>query len=124
MNNEKKLILEMLQQGKITPEEAQRLLDVQDESTHNKEPVAKSYNKKFLRVFVQEGDTTKVNINVPLVLAQVALKLIPQEQLKLDLKTINVDEILNLIQHGSQGELVNIETFDKGKEVKVRVFVG
>lgn len=124
MQKERKFILEMLSAGKITPDEAEKLLDAQldeklTEATHSNKPL----NKKFVRMFVREGDKTKVNINVPLALAEVALKLIPKEHLQLDGKIINLDEILQLIHEGSDGELVNIEATENDKSTFVKIYV-
>lgn len=122
MSQEKKLILEMFKEGKITVDEAEKLLEgivgTQDESRFSK-----SINRKFLKVLVIEDNNTKVNINIPIALAEVGLKLIPKDKLKIEGKDINIEEILKLIQKGSEGELVNIDTADKGKEVKVKIFI-
>lgn len=83
----------------------------------------KSVNRKFLKILINEGDTTKVNINVPVALAEVGLKLVPKDKLRLKDYDINVADILKLIHEKTDGELVNIETIDEGKAVKVRIFI-
>lgn len=123
MSEETKLILEMFKEGKITLEETEKLLEgshtIQNEPTQ-----VKSFNKKFLKVLVKEGDKTNVNISLPLSLAEVGLKLIPKDQLKIQGTEINMNEILKQIQEGINGEFVNVDTIgDNGKEVKVKVFV-
>lgn len=123
MSEEKKLILAMLSEGKINVDEAEKLLD-EGEGTKQEEPLlTKSINKKFLRILVKEENNTKVNINIPIALAEVGLKLIPKDKLKIEGEDINVNEILNLVKQGNEGELVNIETMDKGKEVKVKIYI-
>ncbi len=71
-----------------------------------------------------DGDNTKVNINLPIALAEVGLKFIPKDKLKIEGTDINVEEIINLIKDGAEGELVNVESTDKGKNIKVRIFIG
>lgn len=123
MSEETKLILAMLREGKINVDEAEKLLD-EGEGTKQEEPLlTKSINKKFLRILVKEENNTKVNINIPIALAEVGLKLIPKDKLKIEGEDINVNEILNLVKQGNEGELVNIETMDKGKEVKVKIYI-
>jgi hypothetical protein len=122
MSEEKKLILEMVKDGKITTEEALKLLETQHE-TEDELSTVKSTNKKFLRIIVNEGEKTKVNINIPIALAEVGLKLIPKDALNVSGNKINLDEILNLIKDGAEGEFVNVDTIDNGKEVKVKVFI-
>lgn len=122
MNEEKKLILDMLKEGKISVDEAENLLEFVEKKP--REPtLAKSENRKFFKVMVTEGDSTKVNVRIPLALAEVGLKLVPKDKLKIEGKQIDLDEILKLIKEGQEGEFVNIETMDKGKEVKVKIFV-
>jgi len=81
MSEERKKILEMLAQGKITADDAERLLDklAAGESDHTsqsasaaREPDAKP---KYLRVYVDSADGDKVNIRVPLALIRTGIKL-------------------------------------------------
>ena len=80
MNEERKKILEMLAEGKITAEEADRLLTAisgkKEDSTGNTE---KSALPKYLRVMVEPGTSShnpdRVNIRVPLKLIRAGLKL-------------------------------------------------
>jgi hypothetical protein len=124
MHNEQKMILEMLYQQKISISQAEKLLDVYHHSCTKEDKITtKSLNKKFLKILVREGDTTKVNINVPLALAEIGLQLIPQEHLHINGKHINVDEILQLIEDGNEGQFVNIDAHHEGKLIEVKIFV-
>lgn len=122
MSEEKRLILEMVKAGKISVSDAEKLLESTG-SLVEKPSVSKSVNRKFLKILVIEDNVAKVNITIPIALAEVGLKLIPNDKLKIEGKEINLNEILNLIQDGSEGELVNIDTMDGGKDVKVRIFI-
>jgi len=122
MSNERKLILEMLKSGKITVDEAEKLLESAVDM-HEEVQAAKSINKKFLRIFVIDGESTKVNINIPIALAEIGLKLIPKDTLNVQGREIKPDEILKLIQEGNEGELVNIDTMEKGRQVKVKIYI-
>jgi hypothetical protein len=80
MSEERKKILEMLAEGKITAEEADRLLTAisgrKENSTDNTE---KPSLPKYLRVMVEPGSSSeqhdRVNIRVPLKLIRAGLKL-------------------------------------------------
>ncbi len=122
MSNEKKIVLQMLKEGKITVEDAEKLLEEQDEIAVETTSV-KTTNRKFFRVLVNEANKTKVNINIPIALAEVGLKLIPKNVLHVGDNNINPEDILNLIKEGIDGEFVNIDTIDNGKEVKVKVYI-
>ncbi len=125
MNEEKRKILEMVKEGKITLEEAEQLLEKvnQNESSENVSRIKKPNSKKFLRVRVTEEDKVKANVNIPIALAEVGLNLIPKDKLKVDGKQINMDQILKLIEEGTEGELVNIDAEDDGKNYKVNIFI-
>jgi hypothetical protein len=138
MAEEKRKILEMLSEGKITVEEAEKLLaalsDSTDDTGKSAEPHPKS-SPKYLRVLVEPGPGNtsgeRVNIRVPVKLLRAGIKLaslIPQDaQGKIDQafkeKGIGLD--LSQITEENLGEIVeslNDLTVDvEGKE-KVRVF--
>jgi len=125
MSEEKKIILEMLREGKISVEEAEQLLEKSSpgDSIDDKPKIKKPNSKRFLRVRVTEEDKVKANVNIPIALAEVGLNLIPKSKLMVDGKQINMDEILKLIEEGTEGELVNIDAEDDGKNYKVNIFI-
>ena len=126
MTEEKRKILEMVKEGKITFEEAEQLLDKLNlsEPSITVPKIKKPNSKKFLRVRVTEEDKVKANVNIPIALAEVGLNLIPKGKLKVDGKQINMDQILKMIEDGTEGELVNIDAEDNGKNYKVNIFIG
>ena len=93
MTEERKKILEMLANGKITPEEAEKLLDAvgskRDENLKT-DALPKTKLPQYLFVKVDSKDGDKVNIRVPLKIIRAGIKLkslIPQEaQEKIDEK--------------------------------------
>lgn len=127
MSEERRMILEMLKEDKISIEEAEKLLEGVGEPNNSETAIGsaplKPASRKFLRVLVMEGDKTQVNLNFPIALAEIGLKLVPKEALKIEGHDIDVDDILKLIQEGNNGELVNIDTIDKDKHVKVRIAI-
>ena len=81
MSEERKQILEMLAQGKISAEDAERLLDKlgagdskqsADASPSTRDSGAKP---KYLRVHVDSAEGDKVNIRIPLALIRTGIKL-------------------------------------------------
>jgi hypothetical protein len=80
MNEERKQILDMLAQGKITAEDAERLIDkLGDGDTHDASMPASAADKtsklKYLRVLVDSTDGDKVNVRVPLSLIRTGIKM-------------------------------------------------
>lgn len=121
---EKKQILEMLTSGKITQDQALELLAALEEGTEEsiKTP---STEKKFLRIRVQDkrGDGDKVNVNIPLGLVKVGLKLASKYADDEDLKAlekIDFDEVLEMIEQGAEGKLVEVDT-KEGEKVEIIV---
>jgi len=82
MMEERKQILEMLAQGKITADDAERLLDKlgtgeTDRSSSGPAPASRQsgVKPKYLRVHVDSSDGDKVNIRIPLALIRTGIKL-------------------------------------------------
>jgi len=77
MNEERKKILEMLQQGKITVEEAEKLLAALASPEETKSDAEKPAGK-YLRVVVEPGPQSenhdRVNIRVPMKLIRAGMK--------------------------------------------------
>jgi hypothetical protein len=77
MNEERKKVLEMLQQGKITVEEAEKLLAALASPEETK-PGGEKPSCKYLKVIVEPGpqseDRDRVNIRVPIKLIRAGLK--------------------------------------------------
>lgn len=138
MSEERRKILEMLSEGKITVEEAERLLSAISEPSEESYQEEKSEGKarlKYLRVIVEPGSDQengeKVNIRVPMKLLRAGIKLaslVPKDALgKVDThlkeKGINVD--ISQITEDNLEEIIeslNDLTVDvEGKE-KVRIF--
>ena len=145
MSDNKKRILEMLAEGKITVEEAERLLSL----TGTEEEVRESVSEitpgvklpyKYLRVVVQPGPdskegngTEKVNIRVPMKLIRAGMKLtslIPphaadkmhdamkEKGVDFDIRNMKPDDIEEFIE-----ALSDLEVDVKDGRETVRVYV-
>ncbi len=132
MNENRRQILEMLSAGKITADEAERLI-----SAVEKEPEPPSGTKakpKYIRVVVDDNGkgTTKANIRVPMQLLRSGVKLaslIPAQArdhvnsalhehgVAFDLSQIKPENLEELID---QLDELTVDVDDK--DVKVRVF--
>jgi len=136
MNEERKKILEMLSEGKITVEEAEKLMEAlsqdQQESTEIKDASGTKV-LKYLRVLVEPKDKggDRVNIRVPLNLIRAGMKwasFIPKEAqekvdkvltekgLDLNFKNMSKEDVEELIR-----TLDDLEIDIEGKE-KVKVY--
>lgn len=114
MKEERMQILRMLEEGKIKSDEAFQLLNTLEET----KPAAVTGRKKFLRVKVVDGEATKVNVNIPIQLARVAFKFVPNKLLQ-EHPELNLDELIREVELGAEGKLVEVE--DGATHVEVYV---
>ncbi|EGO65013.1 SHOCT-like domain-containing protein [Acetonema longum] len=136
MQDEKRKVLEMIQNGKITANEGYELLKAM-ENTEVK-PLETGSSNRFLRIRVVSGQHSKVNVNIPLKLLKIAskfadigMKFIPddaREEMQkkgIDLSGINFDELVQLIDQGLvDGKLVDVEIEDPHEgPTKVEIYV-
>lgn len=124
MGEERLQILRMLEQGKVSAEEAAKLLEAVGSPAEGATGRGETrYRNRFLRVHVMEGNKTKVNVNLPLSLARVALNFVPKDVLKdrgID-ELVDLDEIVRLLEEGFEGKIVDVEDEDSNTRVEVRV---
>jgi hypothetical protein len=134
MSQEKKRILEMLSQNKITVDEAERLLNAVN-SPESESASSKKTNPRYLRVSVEptgaksEGD--RVNVRIPMNLIRAGLKwasLIPKDaQSKVEgaLREKGIDMDFNKLKPEDLEELIlnlnDLQVEVDGQD-KVRVF--
>lgn len=133
MNEHRREILEMLSQGKITADEAERLLAALDRERQSAdEPAAPKGRPKYLRVAVENEEDTKVNVRVPMQLLRAGVRLAslipPQARAKvndamrergvtLDLAQIKPENLEELID-----QLGDMTVDVDNEDVRVRVF--
>jgi len=124
MSAETQKVLQMLQDGQIDISEAEQLLERMNKNengkTGNQEaPVSQcTGSQKFLRIEVH-SDNDDIKINIPVGLIKAAMKFIPAEvNARLDEYEVDLDSILDAIEEGAGGEIVNIQQKD-GESVTI-----
>ncbi|MBQ2804865.1 MAG: helix-turn-helix transcriptional regulator [Clostridia bacterium] len=83
----------------------------------------KSLDELMFRIVVDSSDGDKVRVNLPLKLLQIALEMgveMPQVSSNDALKNINWAQILQLVEQGAIGNIVEVESSDGDT---VRIFV-
>ena len=148
MNEHRRQILQMLSEGKVSADEAERLISAMEAPpsfstfADSSSSVATKPRPKYLRVVVDsEGDSghdgpTKVNVRVPMQLLRAGVRLaslIPapalrrandamQEQgVPIDLSQIKPENLEELVEQLND-LTVDVDQKDAGAKVKVRVF--
>ena len=122
MSNERKRILNMLADGKLTVDEADRLIEALGTASGEKKLKRKA---KLLHIKVFEGGSEKptVNVNLPLGLVKLLTKFggkyldrLPDE-VREKLEKEDINEILSYLSEA--GEIINV---DDGKDI-VKIYV-
>lgn len=123
---EKRRILEMVRAGEIGVEEAVALLEAV-EGPEEPRPLAKAAAKLLrVRIHAQDkGKPVRVNVNLPLALAELVEKFLPEEaKLALAGRGVHLQDLLRLVREGvPEGKLVEIEAEEEGHPVQVLVEV-
>ncbi len=107
---ERRKILEMVADGTVTAEEAERLLAAAgDDQTVGRTGVG----NKFLIIKVHQGDKTNVNVRLPLALAKLAKMFIPSDiEINGRPLDIDLDQIINLVETEVEGNIVEVHQVD------------
>ncbi len=123
LKEERMKILELLSKGVISADEAEKLLASLsgDEKRQPMEILPKKKNQfRMLKVLVDSTDGDKVRIELPIEFAKLLKS--NKKFMKIDSEDldIDVDMLIQMINSGAIGEIVNIESAD-GDKVKVIV---
>ena len=126
MSEELMRVLKMIESGVITSEEGQKLIQAMQKSEQKVARVNSHPIGRFLRLDIlstEEGEKETVQINFPLNLAKVVLKMgIVQKQLNAkfgEKVNLDIEEILALIDSEVIGNLMTIDT----KDAKIRIWI-
>ena len=131
--NSREKIMEMVKDGTLSVEEGLRLLDAIEESEKRTEKTSKPEvrpliysapsHPKMLRIQVESANNDRVRVNVPVSLIRAGLDFTKQMKLSgmdVDLKGVDLDLIMKLVEDGQVGELVDVVSAD-GDKVRIVV---
>jgi SHOCT-like domain len=122
IRDERMQILEMVEEGKINTSEAMELLNALE---GDQEEITPKNKAKWLKIRVKTlDDNPKVNVNIPLSLVSVGLKLAKKFDPKLEesgLDQIDLDEIIEAVKNGAEGKIVDVE--DEENHTRVKIYV-
>jgi len=122
--NSKEQILEMVKEGTLSVEEGLKLLSAME----TKQPVSEvrpsvSNARRMIKILINSKDGDDVKVNIPLALVKVGLDIGSKMNVngkQLDLKGVDLDSIMQMIDEGASGELVNVQSAD-GETVRIFV---
>lgn len=123
MSEERARILQMVSENKIDAQEAARLLGALNASPNSdrKAEAAPKGSARWFRVRVTDMETgrTKVNVNLPLSLVKVGMRM--GAHFAPEVQELDWDEVMVAIQDGANGKLVEVEDVEDGEKVEVYV---
>ncbi|MEM1485060.1 hypothetical protein V6615_09290 [Oscillospiraceae bacterium PP1C4] len=136
MNEERRMILEMLQNGTITVEEAERLMEaLKTKNEITPFTSVKGVSPKRILVHVTENGKTKVNVRIPFSLVRVGLKLGQSfsslgAKYSVDysaeaelIKSIDIDEVLDSLSSGEISLPYTMVDVDDEKNQHVQIIM-
>jgi len=125
---EKKRIINMVAEGKITAEAAAKLL----EALTPKRNISKTGRKLHILISQEGSEKPKLNLSFPVKLAQLGVKFIPPNaklnanfsDSNVDLSKIDWKEIMDMVVSGEVGDLLNMEVQEDDKPPTIiRIYV-
>lgn len=121
--DERLKVLKMVAEGKITAEEAAELLEALEESSGEIRAGSRAYDTsgRWFRVRVTDTQTSKprINLRMPLGLVTAGLKM--GMKFAPEIEGISPQELLEAIQSGKTGRLVELDNLKDNEHVEVFV---
>lgn len=111
LKEERIKILDLLSKGIINAKEAETLLQaLGEEPKEDVKPVQKKAPFRMLRIYVDSNDGDQVRVQIPIEFAKLLKsgKFAPH----MDKSDLDIDQLIEMINTGAVGELVNIESAD------------
>lgn len=121
--NERKQIINLLAEGHIDAETAEKLLDALDFS-ENVIPERKQNSFKNIKIMISEPDDEKVEITIPLEFANLFKNNKNYGNVtinsNLDAHNIDIESIIEMASSGAIGEILNIKESD-GTTIVIKI---
>lgn len=109
-------ILQMIQDGKISPEDGAKLLSALNESGQAKPRAGRLSDARMIRIRVTDKFTgkSKVSVNLPLGLVDAGLNIASNF-----VPNMGVDEISSAIRDGLTGKIIDVVDEEDGEHVEI-----
>jgi hypothetical protein len=122
-NEERMKVLKMVQEGKISAEEASKLLEaLEQEATSRQQSTGETVSSgRWFRVRVTDADSgrTRVNVRMPLGVVNAGIRM--GMKFAPELEGVDPQEIISLVQSGEVGQIV--DAYDEDDDEHVEIFI-
>jgi hypothetical protein len=122
-NEERMKVLKMVQEGKISAEEASKLLEaLEQEATSRQQSTGETVSSgRWFRVRVTDADSgrTRVNVRMPLGVVNAGIRM--GMKFAPELEGVDPQEIISLVQSGEIGQIV--DAYDEDDDEHVEIFI-
>lgn len=124
MNEEISRILKMVEEGKITSDKAQELIEALGDKNTSIQQAAPDDDimNKMLKIKVKSNDGDDVNVNLPIKFIKTMLKSFGKLPINTGMKgmeNIDLNVISDAIDNGITGKIVDVHTNDEDVEVSI-----
>jgi hypothetical protein len=120
---ERMQILKMIEEGKISAGEGAELLRALEQNSRSQaaEPLKGASNPRWFRVRVTDmkSGRNKVNVNIPMGLVNVGIKM--GARFAPDMEGVDYNEIVSAIRSGQQGKIFDATNEEDGERVEIFV---
>jgi len=119
MDEDRMQVLKMLEEGKITSDDAAKLLDAM-EPDRAADRATGGGKRLLIKVTDARTGKKKVNLKIPAGLAKIAMKFIPPKtKRKLAEEGVDVNAVLSQVMTGNLGKIIDIESDEDLVEVTI-----
>jgi len=122
-SEERMQVLKMIEEGKISASEGADLIRALDKEEQQKppQPLKGSSQPRWFRVRITDvhSGNVKVNVNIPVGLVNVGMKMGARFTPELD--GITYDELSDFIRSGASGKVIDVVDSEEGERVEIFV---
>jgi len=126
LDEERLRVLNMVKEGKLTVDEALKVIEALDSSTDERPETPETKARWFrIRVTDVNSGKAKISVNLPMILVDWALrtgsKFASIGGVDLTSNGIDLEELRNAIHYGLRGKIVDVTDDDSGEHVEIVV---
>ena len=126
MNDEKLMILNMLQEGKISAEEAAKLLETINAGSNKEDNASEEIGRqeeqgKFFRVKITDTQTGKSRANIRIPLNVIGIGRRFGAQFAPQINGVETEDLMEAVSNGKVGKIIDVFDDQDGEHVEIYI---